>query len=91
MVVCCRPAASSIASLTARTEGGEPSTGAKIFIDKSESPMRRPRSDRGPIRAVPAKPASRGWAIELIFDALESLEPLKPHLPPLPAEQQRGC
>ena len=30
MVVCCRPAASSIASLTARREAGEPSTGAKI-------------------------------------------------------------
>ena len=32
----CRPAASSIASLTARREAGEPSTGAKSFIDKSE-------------------------------------------------------
>lgn len=36
MVVCCLPAASSIASLTARRDAGEPSTGANIFIDKSE-------------------------------------------------------
>jgi len=46
MVVCWSPAASSIASFTARREAGEPSTGTNIFIDKSEglweAPMRRP-------------------------------------------------
>ena len=36
MVVCWSPAASSIASFTARREAGEPSTGTNIFIDKSE-------------------------------------------------------
>ena len=86
MVVCCRPAASSMASLTARREDGEPSTGAKIFIDKSEELWEARCGDRdqtadlfelcrqNPHLAV-------GHLIELIFDALESLEPLKPHPP----------
>ena len=53
--------------------------------------MRRPRSDRRLFELCRQNlHLAVGHLIELIFDALESLEPLKPHPPSLflSAEQQ---